>query len=156
MLTPRTFGESGFAAEYPNHPGQNEQPFFFTTPGQGNNRLILNVQRRFVDKLLSHSLKYGHVLYCIDNETKGEEEWGRYWAEYVKEQARKAGVRVNVTQMWNDWDLKAERHRRTLDHPEWYDFADLSQNNHNSGDKHWRTRSGHGDISPASRGRSIR
>lgn len=132
-----TFEESGLAAEYPNHPGRNEQPFFFTTPAQRNNRVLLKYQQRFVEKLLSHSLKYGHVLYCMDNETKADEEWGRYWSEFVRRKARQAGVRVNVTEMWDDWDLKAERHRRTLDHPGRYDFVDLSQNNHNSGDKHW-------------------
>jgi len=39
--------------------------------------------------------------------------------------------------MWDDWDLKAERHRRTLDHPERYDFADVSQNNQKKGQEHW-------------------
>ena len=24
--------------------------------------------------------------------------------------------------MWDDWDLRAERHKRTFDHPELYDF----------------------------------
>jgi hypothetical protein len=73
----------------------------------------------------------------MDNETNGEEQWGKYWAEYIKSAARKASVPVYVTEMWDDWDLKAERHRRTFDHPELYDFVDISQNNHNSGEKHW-------------------
>jgi hypothetical protein len=132
-----TYEQSGFAEEYPDHPGRNQQPFFFTTPKQRNNTVVLKHQQRFVDKLLSYSLKHGHVLYCMDNETSGEEEWGRYWANYIKERAKKAGVRVYVTEMWDDWDIKAERHRRTFDHPEIYDFVDVSQNNHNSGDQHW-------------------
>jgi hypothetical protein len=132
-----TFEESGFVPEYPDHPGKNMQPFFFTTPPQRNNTAVLKYQQRFVDKMLSYSLKYGHVLYCMDNETNGEEQWGKYWAEYIKSAARKASVPVYVTEMWDDWDLKAERHRRTFDHPELYDFVDISQNNHNSGEKHW-------------------
>ena len=39
--------------------------------------------------------------------------------------------------MWDDWDIKAERHWRTLDHPERYDFADVSQNNQMKGQTHW-------------------
>jgi hypothetical protein len=39
--------------------------------------------------------------------------------------------------MWDDWDLQADRHRRTLDHPDRYDFADVSQNNHQKGQTHW-------------------
>jgi hypothetical protein len=129
--------ESGLDAEYPDHPGRNKQPFFFTTPAQRNNRAILPHQQRFVEKMLSYSLKHDHVLYCMDNETNGEEEWSRYWAEYVKAAAGKTGVRVYVTEMWDDWDLRADRHRRTFDHPDLYDFVDISQNNHNSGEKHW-------------------
>jgi hypothetical protein len=129
---------STFAAEYPEHPGANVQPFFFTTPRQRNNTTVLTYQQRFVDRMLSHTLEYGHVLYCIDNETKGEAAWGRYWAEYIKGRATAAGRRVYVTEMWDDWDITAERHRLTLDHLELYDFADLSQNNHNKGRVHWR------------------
>jgi len=84
--------ESGLAAEYPLHPGKNVQPFFFTTPKQQNNQTVLQYQLAFVDKLLSFSLRFPNVLYCIDNETSGEEEWGRYWATYIKECAQKEGV----------------------------------------------------------------
>jgi len=129
--------ESGLDDEYPEHPGKNLQPFFFSTPGQRDNRVLLKYQRSFVDRMLSYSLKYGHILYCLDNETSGEEEWGRYWARYIKQKARQAGIRVPVTEMWDAWDLKSEQHRRTFDHPELYDFVDVSQNNHNRGDQHW-------------------
>jgi len=132
-----TYEQSGFAPEYPDHPGTNRQPFFFTTPAQRNNTVVFKYQRRFVDKMLSHTLKYGHVLYCMDNETSGEEAWGAFWADYIKKQAAKAGRRVYVTEMWDDWNLQAERHRRTLDHPELYDFVDVSQNNHQKGQRHW-------------------
>jgi hypothetical protein len=133
-----TYGESGLAAEYPAHPGKNEQPFFFTTPQQRHNKILLHYQQRFVDKLLSYSLKLPNVLYCMDNETSGDEEWGRYWATYIRERAGERGVPVFVTEMWDAWDIKAEEHRRTLDHPELYDFVDVSQNNHNKGEEHWR------------------
>ncbi len=133
-----SYDESGFAPEYPEHPGRNRQPFFFTTPQQRNNSVVLPYQQRFASKLLSHSLKYGHVLYCVDNETSGDEEWGRYWAAFIKGQAQQAGVSVPVTEMWDNWDIKSEQHRRTFDHPELYDFVDVSQNNHNKGQEHWR------------------
>lgn len=132
-----TYEESGFAPRYPDHPGANKQPFFFTTPQQRKNTVVLPFQQRFVEKLLEHALAYDHVLYCIDNETSGEEEWGRYWAHFIKQRAADVGRQVNVTEMWDDWDLTAARHRRTFDHPELYDFVDVSQNNHNKGDKHW-------------------
>ncbi|MGB5230500.1 MAG: hypothetical protein WBN83_03145 [Desulfoprunum sp.] len=129
--------ESGFAPRYPDHPAANRQPFFFTTPNQRHNRTVLPFQQRFVDRMLDHTLRYDHVLYCIDNETSGEEEWGRHWARVVKERAAKAGRTVYVTEMWDDWNLAAARHKRTFDHPELYGFVDVSQNNHISGQKHW-------------------
>lgn len=129
---------SGLAPEYPEHPSANMQPFFFTTPRQRNNAIVLRYQQQFVDRVLSRSLKHGHVLYCIDNETTAEPAWGQYWTEYVKTRARAAGRRVHVTEMWDDWDITAARHRQTLDRPDLYDFVDLSQNNHNSGRLHWR------------------
>jgi hypothetical protein len=132
-----TYEQSGFATRYPDHPGVNKQPFFFTTPKQSNNPIVLRYQQRFVDKLLAYSLQYDHVIYCMDNETSGEEEWSRYWATVVKERAAAQDKRVCVTEMWDDWNLAAERHKRTFDHPELYDFVDVSQNNHNKGQQHW-------------------
>lgn len=132
-----TYEESGFAERYPDHPGANRQPFFFTTPNQRNNTVVLKYQQRFVEKMLEHTLRRGNVLYCMDNETSGEEEWGRYWAEFIKARAAKEGRTVFVTEMWDNWKLTDDVHRRTFDHPERYDFVDVSQNNHNSGEAHW-------------------
>lgn len=132
-----TSEESGFAERYPDHPGANKQPFFFTTPEQKNNEVVLGFQKAFVHKLLEHSLRFDHVLYCIDNETKADPAWGKYWADLIKAQAAEAEKRVMVTEMWDAWDLTSEEHRRTFDHPELYDYVDVSQNNHNQGEKHW-------------------
>ncbi len=129
---------SGFVAHYPDHPSENQQPFFFTTPKQRNNVVVLRYQQRFVDEMLRRALRYPNVIFCIDNETSGEEAWAVYWAEYIKQHARSAGTRAYVTQMWDDWDPRAPQHRRTLDHPERYDYVDVSQNNHQRGESHWR------------------
>jgi hypothetical protein len=132
-----THQQSGLAARYPEHPGRNHQPFFFTTPGQRDNRVVMKYQQRFVDKMLDYALPYGHVLYCIDNETSGEEAWSIYWAEVIRRRAARAGVEVCITEMWDPWDLHDTKHRRTFDHPERFNFVDVSQNNHNSGQEHW-------------------
>lgn len=132
-----TFEQSGFAPAYPDHPGQNKQPFFFTTPRQRNHTVVLKYQQRCVDEMLRLALPYPHVLYCLDNETSGDEAWAVYWAEYIQERARAAGVDVFLTEMWDDWNLQAKPHRRTFDHPERFAFADVSQNNHQKGQTHW-------------------
>jgi hypothetical protein len=132
-----TATESGLAAEYPDHPGQNKQPFFFTTPKQRNNPVVLKYQQRFVEQMLSYTLRHDHVLYCMDNETSAQEAWGLYWAEFIRDRARAAGKQVCLTEMWDAWDLKADEHKRTFDHPERYDFCDVSQNNQQRGQQHW-------------------
>lgn len=132
-----TYAEAGFEEEYPEHPGRNKQPFFFTTPEQRHNRVVLPYQQRFVDRMLEHTLHRPHVLYCIDNETSAEEAWGAYWAGYARWRARQGGVDVFLTEMWNAWDVRSVEQARTFDRPDRYDFIDISQNNHRVGRPHW-------------------
>ena len=129
--------ESGLGSEYPNHPGLNKQPFFFTTPNQQNNEVLLKYQHKFVEKMLSYSLNFDHVIYCMDNETSGEEKWSAYWARFIRSKAENKGKRIYLTEMWDAWDLKSENHKRTFDSPELYDFCDISQNNHKRDQAHW-------------------
>jgi hypothetical protein len=132
-----TSKQSGLAGKYPSHPGGNKQPFFYTTPKQKNNTVVLQYQQRFVDKLLSYSLKYDHVLYCMDNETSAQEVWATYWSGHVRKRSVEAGKKICITEMWDNWDLKTATHKRTLDNPKRYDFADVSQNNQKKGQTHW-------------------
>ncbi len=127
--------QSSFTPEYP--PRLTLHPFFFTTPLQRNNSVVLKYQQRFVEKVLEHTLPYPHVLYCLDNETTAEEEWAIYWAEFIRKRAREKGFDIFITEMWDAWDLKHPQHRRTFDHPERFDFAEISQNNHQRGQMHW-------------------
>lgn len=128
---------TGLAAAYPEHPGTNRQPFFFSTPAQRHIAPLLQVQERFAEQVLARTLPQPHVLYCIDNETSGDEAWSTHWATFIRERAAKAGVEVHVTEMWDDHDLRSAQHRRTFDHPDRYSFVDVSQNNHQKGQAHW-------------------
>lgn len=128
---------SGLPEVVASHPTQAENPFFFSVPKEQNNTLLLPYQQAFVDRLLSLTLKYGHVLYCMDNETSVSPAWGTYWANYIKAKANEAGKWVQTTEMWDPWDLAHEMHNNTFDHPETYTFVDISQNNHQKGQAHW-------------------
>lgn len=133
-----TEAASGLKPEITTHPGRRESAFFRTVPALDNNPVVLPYQRQQVDALLDISLPYDHVLYCMDNETNESPEWGRYWSETIKRRARQAGVTVCTTEMWDDHDLLGPEHANTLDHPELYDFIDVSQNNHQVGFEHWQ------------------
>jgi hypothetical protein len=112
-------------------------PIFRTIPELDNRPQVLAFQEAFVAKLLSISLAHDHVLYCISNESTASEEWSRHWARFLRQRAREAGVSIQLTEMWDHWDLRNAMHRRTFDHPDLYTFVDISQNNHQTGQTHW-------------------
>ena len=112
-------------------------PIFRTIPELDDVPEVLAYQEAMVEKLLSISLDYNHVLYCISNESTASEEWSRHWARFVRGKADEAGVNVEVTEMWNAHDLTDPMHRRTFDHPDLYSYVDTSQNNLRDGQTHW-------------------
>ncbi|MCA9450462.1 MAG: hypothetical protein KC931_25295, partial [Candidatus Omnitrophica bacterium] len=128
---------SGLPTKVNSHPLQLENNFFWSIPAERNQENVLKYERRFVEKILSHSLKYGNVLYCMDNETAVTPEWGKYWAKLIRDKAKEEGVSVETTEMWDPWNLNDPKHRNTFDHPESYSFVDISQNNHQKGQAHW-------------------
>jgi hypothetical protein len=121
----------------PGATGVDEQPFFWSVPAELDRGIVREYQERFVDKILEYTLSHDHVLYCMDNETNVTPEWGAYWAEYVTDQAATAGETAYTTEMWLATDLSDSQHDETFDRPELYDFVDISQNNHNSGQDHY-------------------
>jgi hypothetical protein len=132
-----TSANSSLKQLYKRHPGTNENPFFFTVPALKNNETVLKYQQTKIDKMLSYSLNFPNVLYCMDNETSGSPEWGKYWSEYIKNKAKEKNVTVQTTEMWDSWGLNHPQHNATFNHPETYSFVDISQNNHQKGQKHW-------------------
>lgn len=130
--------ESGLATRYPNHPASNEQPFFHTPPTMDDNEVVRQYQEAFVDRMLSHTFEYDHVLYVMDNETDEAPEWPTYWAEHILAAAADAGVEVELTEMWDDRNItSSDQHQYTWDHRELFSFTDISQNNHQTGETHW-------------------
>ncbi|MDF9797448.1 hypothetical protein OKW21_002711 [Catalinimonas alkaloidigena] len=129
---------SKLSVEVDSHPIYTENNFFRSVPSQMSLFRVLEYQQKFVDKLLEHSLQYDHVLYCMDNETSVTADWGKFWSDYTKKVAQEThNKKVYTTEMWDPWDLNHVAHRSTMDHPEIYDFVDISQNNHNKGQLHW-------------------
>jgi hypothetical protein len=122
-------------------PSRLEKPtphkFFNTVPALDNNEIVLAYQKAFVDKILSHTLEHNHVLYCMNNETTAAAEWGQYWIQYIKEKAKRAGKKVYATDMFEDQDILGNQHHPLYEHPEVYDFIEISQNNNQTGQLHW-------------------
>lgn len=117
-------------------PHQNNS-FYRTIPGSDHVPVVLGYQQRFVEKILAHTLRHDHVLYCIDNETRQSAAWGAYWCRYVRDIAAKADRKVSVTEMYGSHDLRDPIHNNTINHPELYDFVEAAQNNHQGGQSHY-------------------
>jgi hypothetical protein len=123
--------------EVPTHPIFTDNPFFYAVPTSLHNPKLLEFQQKYVDKLLSYSLAYDHVLYCMDNETSVPSTWGIFWAKYIQTRARLADKMVHTTEMWDPHDLYHPAHDETLLRPEVFSFVDVSQNNHQVGQQHY-------------------
>jgi hypothetical protein len=129
------------------------EPFNFET-----RPVVLAYQQKFVDKLLSVSLKYNHVLYCIDNETQADPKWSAYWAQYIRKNARQQNISIEVTEMFDPFDptggaVKGAAMQSpsthfftlrsnvsvTLNDPENYSFIEISNHNAQVGQVHFET-----------------
>lgn len=137
--------ESGLAIEYPLHPGRDVQPFFHSIPGMGKYKpqydIIRKYQEKYVTKMLSYSLKYGNVLYCMNNETSTNPKWGQYWMQFIRKAAAEKGVEVYVTDMFDHGykPEESEKIKQQFRQPELYDFIDISQvNSRNFNETHWQ------------------
>ena len=119
--------------------GRHKHEFFFTVPKLNNDTLVLKYQNLFVDKILTYTLEYDHILYCITNEIHPQysPEWGWYWANYIRGISNKKGKAANITEMFWETDLTRDQHKASLDYPDIYNYFEISQNSANSGEKNW-------------------
>ncbi|MGF1636573.1 MAG: hypothetical protein ACFCUU_05825 [Cyclobacteriaceae bacterium] len=119
---------------------------------------VLEYQQRFVDNLLSISLKYDNVLYVIDNETNADPKWSIYWSQYIRHKAAQAKVQIEVSEMWDTYDPTGgavqgaivqdpSNHfftlrssiANTLYDPQNFSFIDISNHNAQIGEIHYKT-----------------
>lgn len=119
--------------KYPPRGEPSEHPFFRTVPALSNNVKVLKYQKAYVDKLLSYTLSYPNILYCINNESGELTQWSDYWADYIHEASKKEGKAVYLTDMRRNEDVRAKDHHWVFDYPDRYNYIDISQNNAWSG-----------------------
>ncbi|MDP8246385.1 MAG: hypothetical protein P9L94_20040 [Candidatus Hinthialibacter antarcticus] len=123
--------------EWDFHPAQKRNPFFFSFPEMNNETLLLKYQKAFVKKALDVALPYPNVLYCMDNETRAPAGWSLFWGRFVREYAKQKGVTVQVTEMYDNWDIRADEHKPTYMNPDVFSFMEVSQNNWQEGQTHY-------------------
>ncbi len=124
-----TAEESGLpvSANYRPVATPSTHPFWHAVPALENNELVLGYQQAYVDKLLSITLAYPHVLYSIQNESGEELAFGDYWADYVHRCAREARRTVYVTDMRRTGNVREPDQRHIMDNRRRFNFLDISQ-----------------------------
>jgi hypothetical protein len=129
--------ESGMPAiEWPNDSNTPGHPFFNTVPSLNDNQLILNYQKAFVDKILSYTFNYDHVLYNMNNETVESHLFADYWADYILQKAQEINKHIEITDMPDAHDITDVTILR-VQKSDVYTFTDISQNNFQKGELHW-------------------
>ncbi|UCF17365.1 MAG: hypothetical protein JSW59_07855, partial [Phycisphaerales bacterium] len=121
--------------------GNMNDAFYQTLPALKHDKTVLKYQQAFVDKILSYSLEFDNVLYCVDNEQRPQHpyQWGHYWAEYAKHRASRRGKTIYISEMHRDFttpkDKRLSRTKRMVggkfaslfDYPHIYPFFELSE-----------------------------
>lgn len=103
-----------------------------------NNEPVLTFQNRYVDKLLSITLAYDHIIYNVNNESSVGAEWENHWAKYLKGSSKSQGKNIYVTSMQL---LPGNSVRHVMTNKDLYSYAEVSQNNQDAvgavGRKHY-------------------
>ena len=143
-----TTASSGLATSYRSF---NGHPFIQGVPGHpkyenasGTRKqkydLVRSFQDKFINKLLSITLDYNNVLYCMNNETHEDPAWGQYWMNFIESKASTRDKSVSTTDMFDDV-YRAESSRGLtyqLSNRGRYDYVDISQANSRHADEaHW-------------------
>jgi len=140
-----TTDDSGLADRYPDPAWYDVQRFFHTIPGmplyEKRLDMVRKYQEKVVAKLLSYSLNYGNVLYCMNNETSTPPKWGRHWIAFIEKHAKKKKVSVYCTDMFDKVyePQKEKKLAQAFDDPAVYKFLDISQiNSRVFNEDHWK------------------
>jgi len=134
----RSYKRHPFLQGVPGHPVYEKAP----DSRKQKYDLVRRFQEKFINKLLSVTLAYDNVLYCMNNETHEDPAWGQYWMKFIKSQASVQGKRVLTTDMLDD-AYNAEGSRGLayqLNSRDTYDYVDVSQaNSRHADESHWNT-----------------
>jgi hypothetical protein len=132
-----TVGDTRLKETWNYHPAANPQPFFYSPPAKNDDRILRTFQEAFVRKVLDVTQSYPNVLYCLDNETATPSEWAWYWGAFIRKEAEERNVSIQLTEMWDNWDIRSAPHRATYERPDLFSYTDVSQNNWQDGQTHY-------------------
>ena len=127
----RSFKQHPFLKGVPGHPDYESA----SASRKAQYDVVRGFQEKFIDKLISITLKYDNVLYCMNNETHEHAAWGKYWINYIRKLADSRDKKILLTDMFLAPNADMVRDIYNSDE---YDYVDISQVNGNApGEMHW-------------------
>lgn len=114
----------------PSETSACDAPFYATVFGDEQTRPVLERQRRYVERLVSLTDEYEHVVYNISNESRATLTWSRYWATFVREAAEHDHLVAEMPSTDRDrgqGQCDPDLAPSTLFGDEHYDYVDCSQ-----------------------------
>jgi hypothetical protein len=134
-----TAEETGLAIDigYHSMSRPSDHVFFHSVPELKDIPIVRHHQEAFVDKLLSITLDYPNVLYCMNNEIGEPPAWGRYWANHIREKAKETNREVFLADMRRNINFTSEEQSALLHDRKNYDYFEISQNNANNDQRHY-------------------
>lgn len=102
-------------------------PFYQTLPSKSNNQEVFHYQKLYIDRLLGIIESYPHILLNVNNESRADLEWSRFWADYVKTRFPMIGDMPSTNRKDGGGECANDFNPMTLALDDRYGFVDISQ-----------------------------
>lgn len=105
-------------------------PFYSTVPSRDNIEQVLDLQKRYVDRVLRIASAYPHVLINVSNESRAHLDWSHFWAEYARDRLPETmmiGEMPSSSREDDRGQCEPAFNPQTLSTDFRYDFVDVAQ-----------------------------
>ena len=105
-------------------------PFYSTIPARKNIPEVLELQKRYVDHLISIISEYPNVLINISNESRADLDWSRFWAGYIRKAVNgkiMIGEMPSTNRVDGGGECEYDFNPLTLSTDPSYDYVDIAQ-----------------------------
>lgn len=113
-----------------DHTTECNAPFYSTIPSRSDIPVVLDLQKRYVDHLLSIIKDYPNIIVNISNESRANIEWSRFWATYIRSVVPPEimiGEMPSTNRVDGGGECEALFNPMTLITDRHYDYVDISQ-----------------------------
>ncbi|MBW6536415.1 MAG: hypothetical protein K0B11_15505 [Mariniphaga sp.] len=115
---------------FPAGTAECNAPFYNTISGDPKNETVLNLQKKYVNHLLSIATRFPNIIVNVSNESRANLEWSRFWAKYIRGRLPAhfmIGEMPSTNRKDGGGECEYEFSPLTLCTDPLYDFVDIAQ-----------------------------